>query len=121
MGIYFTATIKMYAHLTICIFVSFCFVCREGQKNSHAGHRWETFTDQVIRIINQCCSNVVFILLGNPAKLKQGLIDLNRHCVIKATHPSPQAQVYGDFFKKRIFWEANEALTKRFQGHPIKW
>ena len=42
---------------------------------SHAGKGWETFTDEVIRAVNDKADRVVFILWGAHARKKKALID----------------------------------------------
>jgi uracil-DNA glycosylase len=80
---------------------------------------WETFTDRVIEVINQQCEGVVFMLWGSYAQRKGAIIDSNRHCVLKAPHPSPLSAHRG-FFGCGHFLAANEYL--RSQGKtPIDW
>lgn len=62
---------------------------REGVPNSHAKLGWEIFTDKIIQNIGQTQSQVVFLLFGKNAHLKENLIDSNKHLVIKTSHPSP--------------------------------
>ena len=52
---------------------------RGGEAASHQGHGWETFTDQVIRTVDQKDERVVFILWGSHARKKKALIDTGRH------------------------------------------
>ncbi|HEY5718465.1 MAG TPA: uracil-DNA glycosylase, partial [Motiliproteus sp.] len=61
----------------------------EGQANSHQGRGWEQFTDRIIRTVNAHCEHVVFLLWGSYAQKKGAFIDTQRHCVLKAPHPSP--------------------------------
>src|SRR5690606_33757914 len=62
---------------------------RAGQAGSHQGKGWETFTDQVIRVVNAKPEHVVFVLWGGYARRKKALIDTSRHTVIESPHPSP--------------------------------
>ena len=62
---------------------------RAGHAGSHQGHGWETFTDQVIRTVNDKQERVVFILWGSHARRKKELIDTTRHTIIESAHPSP--------------------------------
>jgi uracil-DNA glycosylase len=85
---------------------------------SHQGKGWEQFTDAVIKTISDKKSGVVFLLWGNYAKGKEKLIDVSKHYVLKAAHPSPLAG--GSFFGCRHFSRTNELLQK--QGlDPIDW
>ncbi|XP_069110519.1 uracil-DNA glycosylase-like [Argopecten irradians] len=60
-----------------------------GWANSHAEYGWQTFTDEVIRIISRKRTGVVFLLLGNKAHEKKKLIDIKKHTFIERPHPSP--------------------------------
>lgn len=81
---------------------------RAGQAASHQGKGWETFTDQVIRAVNdKPC--VVFVLWGAYARKKKSLIDTTRHTVIESAHPSPLS-AHNGFFGSRPFSRVNAAL-----------
>src|SRR5947209_7037755 len=82
---------------------------RARQAASHAGKGWETFTDEVIRVVNAKDERVVFILWGGYARKKRGLIDTSRHAVIESAHPSPLS-AHNGFFGSRPFSRANAAL-----------
>jgi len=84
---------------------------RASQAGSHRNRGWETFTDQVIRMVNNKKERVVFILWGAFAQKKKPLIDSNRHYVIEAPHPSPLSAHRG-FFGSRPFSRANAALLE---------
>ncbi len=91
---------------------------RSKSSASHKGNGWETFTDNVIKIINQKKEPVVFLLWGNPAKAKAELITNKNHLVLLAAHPSPLAR--GAFFGSKHFSKTNEFLTKNNQ-EIIDW
>ncbi|GGE15284.1 uracil-DNA glycosylase [Marinithermofilum abyssi] len=92
---------------------------RAHQPNSHKNKGWETFTDAIIRKVNEKSEPVVFVLWGNYAKKKKKWIDTKRHTVIESAHPSPLSAKRG-FFGSRPFSAINEAL--RQAGHPeIEW
>jgi uracil-DNA glycosylase len=92
---------------------------RAGQAGSHQGKGWETFTDQVIRVVNGKTDPVVFILWGSYARKKKALIDTGRHVVIESAHPSPLS-AHNGFFGSRPFSRANEALEARGR-QPVDW
>ena len=92
---------------------------RSGEPASHSRIGWESFTDEVIRIISEKKSNVVFLLWGNFAQQKQSLIDETRHHVLKAAHPSPFSADRG-FFGCRHFSKTNDLLLADGQN-PIDW
>ena len=78
---------------------------------SHQGKGWETFTDNVIKEVNDRCQNVVFLLWGSYAQKKEAYIDKSKHCVLKAAHPSPLS-AYRGFFGCNHFILANNYLRK---------
>ncbi|MFD2210122.1 uracil-DNA glycosylase [Virgibacillus halophilus] len=84
---------------------------RKGQAHSHQGKGWETFTDTVIRTLNQKEEPVVYILWGAAAQRKQELIDTNKHAIIKSPHPSPLS-AYRGFFGSRPFSKTNRILKE---------
>jgi uracil-DNA glycosylase len=86
---------------------------------SHQGRGWETFTDRVIRVINEQREGVVFLLWGSYAQRKGVIIDAKRHCVLKAPHPSPLSAHRG-FFGCGHFVAANRYLQARGEL-PIDW
>ena len=92
---------------------------RAGQAASHHGHGWETFTDQVLRVVNDKQQRVVFLLWGAAARKKKSLIDLSRHVVIESAHPSPLS-AHNGFFASRPFSRANTALVDAGLT-PIDW
>jgi uracil-DNA glycosylase len=92
---------------------------RAGQAASHQGKGWETFTDQVLRAVNDKPHPVVFILWGASARRKKTLIDLGRHTVIESAHPSPLS-AHNGFFGSRPFSRTNSALEAAGLA-PIDW
>lgn len=92
---------------------------RGGQAASHQGRGWETFTDQVIRVVDAKPEHVVFILWGGHARKKRTLIDHTRHTILESPHPSPLSAHQG-FLGSRPFSRANEALEAHGQA-PIDW
>ena len=85
---------------------------REGQPNSHKGKGWETFTDEVIRKLNERETPMVFLLWGANAKSKSQLITNDRHLILTAAHPSPLS-AHNGFFGCRHFSRANLFLKEQ--------
>ena len=86
---------------------------------SHQGMGWETFTDDVIKLVNEKDEPVVFILWGRYARSKKKLITNPKHLVIESAHPSPLS-AYNGFFGSRPFSKTNKYLES--QGiKPINW
>ncbi len=92
---------------------------RRDEPNSHKGKGWENFTTKVIELVNKKTSPVVFLLWGGNAKALEGLIDKNKHYVLKAAHPSPLS-AYNGFFGCKHFSKTNEILEKNGKK-PIDW
>ena len=92
---------------------------RAGKAASHQGKGWETFTDEVLRAVNDKPERVVFILWGASARKKKALIDTSRHVIIESPHPSPLSASSG-FFGSRPFSRANAALVEAGRD-PIDW
>ena len=92
---------------------------RRGQANSHRGKGWETFTDSVIRILNDKPEPLVFLLWGGNAKGKLPLLTNPKHLVLTAAHPSPLSAFNG-FFGCRHFSKANAYLQQNGVT-PIDW
>ncbi|MCA1175816.1 MULTISPECIES: uracil-DNA glycosylase [unclassified Pantoea] len=90
-----------------------------SKAHSHARFGWETFTDNVISVINQHREGVIFLLWGSHAQKKGSIIDTQRHHVLKAPHPSPLSAHRG-FFGSKHFSQANALLSQSGQT-PIDW
>jgi uracil-DNA glycosylase len=86
---------------------------------SHQGHGWETFTDKVIELVSREREGVVFMLWGSYAQCKGAVIDEQRHCVLKAPHPSPLS-AYRGFLGCGHFSAANRYLEGQGQA-PVDW
>jgi uracil-DNA glycosylase len=92
---------------------------RSHQPGSHQGKGWEIFTDQIIRALSAREDPVIFVLWGNFAKKKLGLIDEKRNPVISGPHPSPLSAKRG-FFGSRPFSKINQHL-KEMGKDEIDW
>jgi uracil-DNA glycosylase len=73
---------------------------RAHTPNSHKNKGWETFTDVVIRKVNDKKTPIIFVLWGNYAQKKATLIDGSRHRIIESAHPSPLSARNGFFGSK---------------------
>lgn len=85
---------------------------------SHKVFGWEIFTDAVIKLISDKKEKVVFLLWGNYAMGKQSLIDVSKHLVLTAAHPSPLAR--GAFFGCKHFSKTNSYLLQNGKTE-INW
>lgn len=86
---------------------------------SHQKKGWETFTDAIIHKLADKRNNLVFILWGNYAQKKGEFIDMNKHLILKAPHPSPLS-AHNGFFGSRPFSQTNKYLEVHGQK-PIDW
>lgn len=92
---------------------------KESQAHSHKSLGWEKFTDKVIEVLNQEESGLVFLLWGAHAQKKAKGIDLTKHQVLNAPHPSPLSAHRG-FFGCKHFSAANQLLEQQGQT-AINW
>ena len=90
----------------------------KGNPSSHSGKGWEKFTDKIISILNTK-DDLVFMLWGNYAQKKGSIIDIKKHRVLRAPHPSPLSANRG-FFGCKHFSKANEFLVLKGKS-PIEW
>ncbi len=90
-----------------------------GQAGSHQKRGWEVFTDAVIRVVNEQCRNVVFLLWGSYAQKKGAIIDRSKHLVLESVHPSPLSAHRG-FLGNGHFKKANDYLESHGRP-PIDW
>lgn len=86
---------------------------------SHKGRGWETFTDALIKLLNQREKPIVFILWGSYARSKKELITNKNHYIIESVHPSPLSASRG-FFGSKPFSKTNNFLVS-CGIKPIKW
>lgn len=91
-----------------------------GLAASHQKRGWEFFTDAVIRVLNDECENLVFLLWGNYAHKKGQFINTQKHFVLKSAHPSPLSANRGGWFGCRHFSQANQFLCAHGKK-PIDW
>lgn len=82
---------------------------RANQPRSHRGQGWETFTTEVIRLLNSREKPMVFMLWGADAKAKAQFITNPNHLILTSAHPSPLS-AYNGFFGCKHFSKANEFL-----------
>ena len=112
-----TGNLEPWAHQGILL-LNATLTVRANTPGSHQKKGWETFTDAVIRAISDHKKGIVFLLWGAYAQSKEGLIDKDRHFVLKAAHPSPLAK--GAFFGCRHFSKTNKILEHEGKT-PIDW
>ncbi len=92
---------------------------REANANSHSNIGWTTFTDEVIKKINEKNETVIFLLWGKNARDKKIYITNPAHIVLETVHPSPLSASRG-FFGCGHFRRVNQILKERNQK-TIDW
>ena len=92
---------------------------RAHEANSHKGQGWETFTDEIIKILNKRSEPLIFVLWGANARKKKEFITSKQHYVLEAPHPSPLSARRG-FFGCGHFSRINEILVS-LQKDKIDW
>lgn len=92
---------------------------RAHSPGSHQKKGWEIFTDTVISKLSTCKSDIVFLLWGKFAQSKRELIDVSKHYVLTAAHPSPYSAENG-FFGCGHFSNTNKFLLEKGK-QPINW
>ena len=90
-----------------------------GKAGSHQRKGWEAFTDSAISALSGQRDGLVFMLWGAYAQAKGVRIDRNRHCILRAPHPSPLSAHRG-FLGCGHFSAANRYLQGRGQP-PMDW
>lgn len=90
---------------------------REGATGSHM-KIWEPFTKNIIKILNDKTTPLVFLLWGNHARNKRYLITNPIHCIIEGGHPSPMSCKL--FFGGKYFSRTNTFLVQN-DIKPIDW
>lgn len=93
---------------------------RESMPGSHQKKGWETFTDNVIKILSKEKDGLVFLLWGGFAKKKARLIDANKHHVLNSGHPSPLSANRGFWFGNKHFSKTNAILREK-DNKTIDW
>ncbi len=76
----------------------------------HRHQGWETFTEEVIKLVSKERSGVVFCLWGDTAIRSAQHIDRRRHYVLPANHPSVWAKARLPFSGCRHFSQVNALL-----------
>jgi len=90
-----------------------------GRAGAHQGKGWEGFTDHIVDVLAREREGLVFMLWGSYAQAKGRIIDRQRHCILRAPHPSPLSAHRG-FLGCGHFSAANRWLQGRGLA-PIDW
>lgn len=90
-----------------------------GEPGSHQNKGWEMFTDVIIRMLSSKRAGIIFLLWGRFAQSKRQLIDVSKHHVFAAAHPSPFS-AHNGFFGCGHFSKTNALLVQSGKT-PIDW
>ncbi len=92
---------------------------RKNQPLSHSDFGWTIFTDNIISLLNDKTTPMIFVLWGSFARSKKRLIKNPIHLIIENVHPSPLSS-YRGFFGAKPFSKINEFLIQTNQK-PINF
>lgn len=92
---------------------------KKDTPNSHKDIWRHIFTDEVIKSISDKKDWVIFVLWWAFAQKKKELIDISRHVILEAPHPSPFS-VYKWFYWSKPFSQINKILKERWE-EEINW
>lgn len=107
-----------------------CLTVEAHKANSHSGHGWEQFTENVIKAAinyarNEQHQGFVIMAWGSPAQKRVAMFSTQLNSlespflVLKTVHPSPLSASRG-FFDLKVFAKCNQWLVQ--QGNdPIDW
>ncbi|MBQ8142268.1 MAG: uracil-DNA glycosylase [Bacilli bacterium] len=84
---------------------------KDGYPESHSKYGWETFTDHLIKKLDQQDRCIVYLLWGNHAKKKASIIHNPKAKIVSCPHPSPLSASRG-FFHSDCFKKVNERLKE---------
>eukprot|EP01132_Coremiostelium_polycephalum_P002891 gene2891-3593_t len=90
----------------------------KGTPNAHQKFGWYTFTDQVIRLLNNHPEPIVFVLWGKFAQDRGKLITNTKHTILQSGHPSPMSVKL--FTGCKHFSQVNKTLEQNGLT-PIDW
>lgn len=92
---------------------------QDAHPNSHKNKGWEELTTAILNRTIEKKQHLVFMLWGKQAQQKVQLMDLSKHLVLTAPHPSPLSAHRG-FIGCTHFSQCNSYLTKHSIS-PIDW
>ena len=91
----------------------------KNKPQSHDKIFLQQFTNTIISKLNQHPATIVYLLWGSYAQKKQALIDIRKHKILTAPHPSPLS-AYRGFLGCKHFSMANKLLVQAGRK-PIDW
>ena len=82
----------------------------KGKPLSQKGIGWETFTTNVLKLLNKQNQKIVFLLFGKSAEEVKVYLNNPNHLVLITSHPSPLG-AYKGFFGSGVFKQTIEYLN----------
>ena len=79
---------------------------------SHEKKEYLSFTEDVMKVLDEQDQPIVFLLLGGFAKSFAKFVTNPNHLVLEANHPSPLSANRGGFFGTHLFSRCNAYLKK---------
>ena len=92
---------------------------RRGEAASHRGRGWETFTDAVLKALDDLDQPIAFVLWGKDARAKKKLLTNPNHLILESDHPSPLS-AWRTIFGSRPFSRVNAYLREK-GCEEIRW
>jgi len=89
-----------------------------GIANKHTVY-WSSFSQKVLKLLNDKTDPICIILLGSEAKKYSEYFDVSKHKILKAGHPSP-LNSNNDFLDSGVFEEARKWLKITY-NQDIIW
>jgi len=91
----------------------------QSQAASHEGKGWETFTNAVIKKLNEERQQIAYVLWGSYAQKKAAFVNREKNFIIESPHPSPLSAHRG-FLGSKPFSKINQYLISLGE-EPINW
>ena len=101
------------------LFLNTSLSVREKCAGSHIEF-WIPYTREIIKDISLNCDKIIFVLWGNFAKSFKKYINLSKHYILEAKHPSPLSANRGGFFDCKHFSKINQKLNE-WDKESINW
>ena len=92
----------------------------KGKPLSHQNKGWETFTENILKLLNTQEQKIVYLLFGNVAKTLKPLLNNPNHLVLTTSHPSPLG-AYKGFFGSGVFKETIKFLNETKDFWSLSW
>jgi uracil-DNA glycosylase len=90
-----------------------------GAAGAHLRLGWAALTEEALAAVSATQPAVAYLLWGNEARKRAGLVDRQKHLVLESGHPSPLNRL-ADFRGTRPFSRANAWLASRGL-EPVDW